>query len=77
VTQEDFGDMRGNNGSLRQNLIADSDSREFRELRRAIAKAHGDRARAIKAICRLYTVPDFDRLPAPVRSAALSLLPYD
>jgi hypothetical protein len=74
VTQEDFGDLRGNNGSLRQNL---SDSREFRELRRAIAKAHGDRARAIKAICRLYTVPDFDRLPAPVWSAALSLLPYD
>ena len=55
--------MRGNNGSLRQNLIADSDSREFRELRRAIAKAHGDRARAIKAICRLYTVACTPKTP--------------
>jgi hypothetical protein len=69
--------MRGNSGSVRQNLIANVESREFRELQRAIGKANEDRARAIKAICRLYAVPDFDRLPAPIRSAALSLLPGD
>jgi hypothetical protein len=74
-TQEDSRGMRGNNGSIRQNLMANAESREFRELQRAIAKAHGDRARAIKAVCRFYTVSDFDRLPAPIKSAALSLLP--
>jgi hypothetical protein len=67
--------MRDNNKSIRQNLIENNDSREFRELGRAIAKANGDCERAIKAICRLYTVPDFERLPAPIKSAALSLLP--
>ncbi len=67
--------MRGNNKSIRQNLIENTDSREFRELRRAIAKGQGDRARAIKAVCRLYAVADLERLPAPIRSAALSLLP--
>jgi hypothetical protein len=69
--------MRGNNGSIRANLMASAESREFRDLRRAVAKANGDRDRAIKAICRLYTVPDFDHLPAPVRSAAVSLLPSE
>lgn len=67
--------MRGNNGSIRQNLMANTESREFHDLRRAIAKANGNRERAIKAICRLYTVSDFDRLPAPIKSAALGLLP--
>lgn len=67
--------MRGNNGSIRQNLKANTDSREFRDLRRVIAKADGDRVRAIKAICRLYTVSDLDRLPAQIKPAALSLLP--
>lgn len=67
--------MRGNNKSIRQNLIENTDSREFRELQRAIAKADGNREHAIKAICRLYTVADFDRLPAPIKSAVLSLLP--
>jgi hypothetical protein len=66
--------MRGNNKSIGQNLIENTDSREFRELRRAIAEANGDRKRAVKAICRIYTVASFDRLPAPTRSAALSLL---
>ena len=69
--------MRGNNGSTRQNLMTNAESREFRELRRAIAQANGDRERAVKAICRLYTVSDLDRLPAPIKSAALSLLTPD
>jgi len=69
--------IRGNNKSIRRNLVDNTDSREFRELQRTIAKADDDRARAIKAICRFYTVPDFDRLPSPIRSAALSVLPPD
>ena len=66
-------DMRGNHGSIRQNLMVE-DSREFRDLRRAIAKAHGDRERAIRNICRQYGVRSLDALPAPVRSAARDLL---
>jgi len=66
--------MRGNNGSIRANLMASAGSREFRDLRRAVAKANGDRERAIKAICRLYTVSDFDH-PRRQDLAAVSLLP--
>jgi len=69
--------IRGNDKSIRQNLVDNTDSREFRELQRTIAKADDDRAWAIKAICRFYTVPNLDRLPSPIRSAALSVLPPD
>jgi len=65
--------MRGNNGSIRQNLMASAESREFRYLRRAVAKAKGDRERTIKAICRLYNVSNFDHLRA-CKVAAVSLL---
>jgi hypothetical protein len=65
--------MRGNNKSIRQNLIENTDSREFRELQRAIANRRP--RTSDQGICRLYTVPDFERLPARIKSAALSLLP--
>ena len=32
------------------------ESEEFRKVRRAIEKAHGDRDRAIRNVCRLYGV---------------------
>jgi hypothetical protein len=50
------------------------ESEEFRKLRRAIEKAHGDRDRAIRNACRLYGVKAIDALPSAVRAATLALL---
>jgi hypothetical protein len=50
------------------------ESDEFRKLRRAIEKAHGDRDRAIRNVCRLYGVKTLDALPGAIRAATLALL---
>ena len=62
-------------GSFQQLLREDAASREFVRLRRAIRKGNGDRERAIALICRCSTVQDLDALPAPLKNAALELLP--
>jgi hypothetical protein len=54
-------------------------SAQFAEMRRqvgrhAVEKAAGDRERAIRNVCRLYTVNRFDALPGAIRSAMLALL---
>ena len=53
-------------------MLGESD--EFRKLRRAIEKAHGDRDRAIRNVCCLYGVKTIDALPGAVRAATLALL---
>jgi hypothetical protein len=50
------------------------ESAEFRRLRHAVEKAAGDRERAMRNVCRLYTVNRFDALPAAIRTAMLALL---
>lgn len=50
---------------------------EFRRLRHAVDKAHGDRDRAIRNVCRLYGVGRIDALPGAIRAAALALLGAD
>jgi hypothetical protein len=42
-------------------MLGESD--EFRRLRHAVEKAVCDRERAIRNVCRLYTVNRFDALP--------------
>jgi hypothetical protein len=56
----------------RGRVLGESD--EFRRLRRAIDKAHGDRDQAIRNLCRLYGVKTIDALPGAVRAATLALL---
>jgi hypothetical protein len=56
----------------RGRMLGESD--EFRKLRRAIEKAHGDRDRAIRYVCRLYGVRTVDALPGAIRAATLALL---
>jgi hypothetical protein len=56
----------------RGRMLGESD--EFRKLRRAIEKAHGDRERAIRIVCRLYDVKTLDALPSAIRAATLALL---
>jgi hypothetical protein len=56
----------------RGRLLGDSD--DFRKLRHAIEKAHGDRDQAIRNVCRLYGVKTLDALPRAIRAAALALL---
>jgi hypothetical protein len=62
-------------GSFQQLQREDAALREFVRLRRAIRKANGDRERAIALVCRCFTVWDLDALPAPLKNAALDLLP--
>ena len=50
------------------------ESAEFRRLPHAVEKAAGDRERAIRNVCRLYTVNRFDALPGAIRTALLALL---
>jgi hypothetical protein len=56
----------------RGRMLGESD--EFRRLRHAVEKASGDRERAIRYVCRLYTVNRFDALPGAIRTAILALL---
>jgi hypothetical protein len=56
----------------RGRMLGESD--EFRRLRHAVEKAAGDRERAIRNVCRLYTVNRFDALPGAIRTAMLALL---
>jgi hypothetical protein len=56
----------------RGRMLGESD--EFRRLRHAVEKAAGNRERAIRNVCRLYTVNRFDALPVAIRSAMLALL---
>jgi hypothetical protein len=49
-------------------------STEHRRLVGAIAKANGDRERAIKNVCRLYAVKSLDQLPAHIKSAVREAL---
>ena len=53
-------------------MIGESD--EFRRLRHAVEKAHRDRERAIRNVCRLYGVNRLDALPGAIREATLALL---
>jgi hypothetical protein len=59
--------------SLRQALDT-NDSREHRDLLRAISKAEGDREAAVRNVCRLYRVRTLDALPPGVMSAAVALI---
>jgi hypothetical protein len=56
----------------RGRLLGESD--EFKRLRRAVEKAHGDRDRAIGFVCRLYNVRTLDALLGAIQSAALALI---
>ena len=56
----------------RGRMLGESD--EFRRLRHAVDKAAGNRERAIRNVCRLYTVNRFDALPGAIRTAMLALL---
>ena len=56
----------------RGRMLGESD--EFRRLRHAIEKAHGDRERATTFVCRLYHVRTLDALPSAIRAATLALL---
>ena len=56
----------------RGRVLGESD--EFRKLHRAIEKAHGDRDRAIRNVCRLFGVKAIDALPGAIRAATLALL---
>jgi hypothetical protein len=53
-------------------VLGESD--EFRKLRHAVEKAHGDRDQAIRNVCRLYGVKAIDALPGAIRAATLALL---
>jgi hypothetical protein len=53
-------------------MVGESD--EFRRLRHAVEKAHRDRERAIRNVCRLYGVNRLDALPSAIRAATLALL---
>jgi len=51
-------------------IVGESD--EFKRLRHAVEKAHGDRERAIRNVCRLYGVNRIEALPAAIREATLA-----
>jgi hypothetical protein len=62
-------------GSLRDALSSGAGSSpEHKALLRAIAKADGDRERAVKNVCRLYVVKSLDALPAHIKSVVLKML---
>jgi hypothetical protein len=50
------------------------ESHEFRRLRHAIEKAHGDRERAVRNVCRLYGVSRLEALPGAIRGTVAALL---
>jgi hypothetical protein len=50
------------------------ESSDFRRVRHAIEKAHGDHDRAIRNVCRLYGVKTLDALPRTIRAATSALL---
>jgi hypothetical protein len=52
------------------------ESAEFRRLRHAIEKAHGDRDRAIRNVCRLYGVKTVDALPPGIRATVLAMIDH-
>jgi hypothetical protein len=62
--------QKGDKG--RSRMVGESD--EFRRLRHAVAKAHGDRERAIRNVCRLYGVSRLELLPSAIRAATLALV---
>ena len=53
-------------------IVGESD--EFKRLRHAVEKAHGDRERAIRNVCRLYGVSRLELLPSAIREATLALI---
>jgi hypothetical protein len=65
------GDAHQTRGERGRRVIGDS--AEFKRIRRAVDKAHGEREQALKNICRLYGVKSADRLPASVRAAAIAM----
>jgi len=62
--------QKGDKG--RSRMVGESD--EFRRLRHEIAKAHGDRERAIAFVCRLYGVNRLEAMPSAIREATLALI---
>jgi hypothetical protein len=56
----------------RGRMLGESDG--FRKLRHAVEKAHGDRDRAIRNVCRLYGVKTVEALPSAIRAATWALL---
>ena len=56
----------------RGRMLGESD--EYRRLRHAVEKAHGNRERAILFVCCLYHVRALDALPGAIRAAMLALL---
>ncbi len=53
-------------------IIGPSD--EFRRLRRAVEKAHGDPEAARRNVCRAYHLGRFEDVPHAARAAALALI---
>jgi hypothetical protein len=62
--------QKGDRG--RSRTVGESD--EFRRLRHAVEKAHGDRERAIRNVCRLYGVNRLELLPSAIKSTVAALL---
>jgi hypothetical protein len=62
--------QKGDKG--RSRIVGESD--EFRRLRHAVEKAHGDRERAIRNVCRLHAVGRLELLPSAIRAAAQALI---
>ena len=62
--------QKGDKG--RSRMVGETD--EFRRLPPAVEKAHGDRERAIRNVCRLYGVNRLDAQPSAIRTATLALL---
>jgi hypothetical protein len=68
--------MKPGGSSFRDAMaIGAGDSPEHRKLLRAIQKADGDRERAVKNVCRLYSVKGFGALPLPVQFVLRNVLP--
>ena len=60
--------------STSDNRIIVGESDEYKRLRHAVEKAHGDRERAIRNVCRLYGVSRLELLPSAIRAATLALI---
>jgi hypothetical protein len=56
------------------NSIIVGESHEFKRLRHAVEKAHGDCERALRNVCRLYGVSRVELLPSAIRAATLALI---
>jgi NAD(P)-dependent dehydrogenase (short-subunit alcohol dehydrogenase family) len=74
---EEFGrlDILVNNAAVHYDTWQTATKADIEGIvRDAVEKAAGNRERAIRNVCRLYTVNRFDALPGAIRTAMLALL---